>query len=516
MEPDISPLAKRLAEENNVTWQTLSGSGLGGRIIEKDVLDHLYRVMSGEADLNPTAEPVPDGIEAWPEEDVAGYYRQSATVSAAASVTQDAPEDDFLLDMDAGDGGIDRVDLGAPVGVESGAEVGAGFIGDVNDTFGGGFGSGFGGGFEPLARTPGAEMSDISEDIFLFDDGEEPRMSQETGFADTFSVSELASDPREAEPDFRLEFEDDALEIGAWDSTEALEPEVLLEQDAAEPALDEAGGTVAEAHQAEPVDADLFASDASAADSGIFSSDDVPLFADAPDGETMTGSLVAGSFGTEPMSDLGPHMDDLERDSLLGELGQAVTLEEPELASLGAVASLPPSQLPLVSYGVLLRRHVDLKQLIGAQTALGHELGAGAEISLGLLLARAAAKAFQQAPLGEDRGVGVAHLSEAGVRVSLLPEAASAPLRDLLQIPPDAETSSDCGLVVADLSDYGVDEAVLNLGMPVLSLGRILYDSELGGHHSTLALSGEVGTLRGSRFLALVAELLASPVRLVV
>ena len=68
-EPDITALARRLAEQNNVDWRALSGSGDGGRIVERDVLDYLARVMAGEEALDPTPEPLPDGMETWPDQD---------------------------------------------------------------------------------------------------------------------------------------------------------------------------------------------------------------------------------------------------------------------------------------------------------------------------------------------------------------------------------------------------------------------------------------------------------------
>src|SRR5690606_6951130 len=70
-EPDITALAGRLAEQNNGDWRGLSGSGEGGKIVERDVLDYLARVMAGEEAVNPTPEPLPEGMEAWPEQDIA-------------------------------------------------------------------------------------------------------------------------------------------------------------------------------------------------------------------------------------------------------------------------------------------------------------------------------------------------------------------------------------------------------------------------------------------------------------
>ncbi|HEX7022890.1 MAG TPA: E3 binding domain-containing protein, partial [Trueperaceae bacterium] len=75
-EPNISPLAKRLAEENNVDWRRLLGSGPDGRVVERDVLEYLARVMSGEESIDPTPEPLPSGMDAWPEDDIRGFHPQ--------------------------------------------------------------------------------------------------------------------------------------------------------------------------------------------------------------------------------------------------------------------------------------------------------------------------------------------------------------------------------------------------------------------------------------------------------
>jgi len=61
-EANISPLARRLAEENSIDWRQLQGSGPDGRVVERDVLMYLARIMSGEADLptQPDAELAAD------------------------------------------------------------------------------------------------------------------------------------------------------------------------------------------------------------------------------------------------------------------------------------------------------------------------------------------------------------------------------------------------------------------------------------------------------------------------
>ena len=106
---EIAPLAQRLAEENNVDWAMLQGSGENGRIVERDVLDYLSKVMMGEADLNPTPEPTPEGMEAWPEEDVLAYQEEQGTApveevdsSLDADFMSDALLTDDTVSTDAG------------------------------------------------------------------------------------------------------------------------------------------------------------------------------------------------------------------------------------------------------------------------------------------------------------------------------------------------------------------------------------------------------------------------------
>ena len=81
-EPAISPLARRLAEENNVDWRGLPGSSAGGAVNERDILDYLEAVMLGNRPLDPTPEPLPEGLNAWPEE-AAGRPRAEEAGPAA-------------------------------------------------------------------------------------------------------------------------------------------------------------------------------------------------------------------------------------------------------------------------------------------------------------------------------------------------------------------------------------------------------------------------------------------------
>jgi len=46
-EPKITPLARRLAEENGIDWRKLQGTGPDGLIVERDILAYLAKVMAG-------------------------------------------------------------------------------------------------------------------------------------------------------------------------------------------------------------------------------------------------------------------------------------------------------------------------------------------------------------------------------------------------------------------------------------------------------------------------------------
>ncbi|WP_018110420.1 E3 binding domain-containing protein [Thermus igniterrae] len=66
-EPRITPLARRLAEENGIDWRRLQGTGPDGTIVERDILAFLAKVMAGEVDLPPMPEEPPPQV---PEADL--------------------------------------------------------------------------------------------------------------------------------------------------------------------------------------------------------------------------------------------------------------------------------------------------------------------------------------------------------------------------------------------------------------------------------------------------------------
>lgn len=66
-EPKITPLARRLAEENGIDWRQIVGSGPDGTVTERDILNYLAKVMSGEVTLEgpPPGEPPPPEGESY-------------------------------------------------------------------------------------------------------------------------------------------------------------------------------------------------------------------------------------------------------------------------------------------------------------------------------------------------------------------------------------------------------------------------------------------------------------------
>lgn len=64
-EVKITPLARRLAEENGIDWRQIQGTGPDGTVVERDILAFLARVMAGEVNLPPAPEemaPPPGAI----------------------------------------------------------------------------------------------------------------------------------------------------------------------------------------------------------------------------------------------------------------------------------------------------------------------------------------------------------------------------------------------------------------------------------------------------------------------
>ncbi len=580
-QPEISPLARRLAEENNVDWRDLHGSGAGGKVVERDVLEYLARVMAGEEDLDPTPEPVPEGMEAWPEEDVHTFQRDMRASNKNVGLQE------IQQELSASDRFIE----GASTPDERPLDTGT----DGGDEY-------------------GPQGDDISEDIFLFDD-EDEAMPSGAAAARPDDVG-WAAEMRAEEAEQEAEREDELLVAGeegaGWDGglddggLDDADGEALWSsagsQDASErlpdvfggveeapagahdlggDALFDDGGTTAASESVPgesvpdeldvPPLGDLDLDDEERAgerygelyggaaeedrsvsgfeagfDSGSDAPDDGGVQLDAgtaarrPADEAPAGGVPTADAMDEPV--FGQEVPEASPDERIDapawstepgpDLSDASPVEVPatgdapppamsERASAegAAAAGAIPSELPLVSYGTLLRRHLDVTALASAQLAVGLELGESEPLPPGPFLLRAAAMAVAGGAWG-DGPVAVIGWNERGeLRVARMADAAGRPFVDLAREAGAAlsEASSDASgvsLAVADMSALEVDEAVLNVDAPLLTLGRILYDNQRGSYRSTLSLAGDVAPERGARLLARVAELLDAPVRL--
>jgi len=210
-EPEISPLAKRLAEENNVNWRALAGSGAGGKVVERDVLEYLARVMAGEEDTDPTPEPLPEGIDSWPEDDIVAYQDEirpaqetpgldtlQAELSASERSLGNTGSTDMLADAGVTDAGVTDASATDASATDASGNATAhlpdhlsGMEDDEDlwqDVGGAHEESTSGIEFAPLEpvadETPAPpaeekfEDEDISEDIFLFGEGDVAEMEE--------------------------------------------------------------------------------------------------------------------------------------------------------------------------------------------------------------------------------------------------------------------------------------------------------------------------------------------------
>ncbi len=509
-QPDIAPLARRLAEENNVDWRRLQGSGDDGRVVERDVLEYLARVMAGEEAVDPTPEPVPVGMEAWPENDLRGFGSDDEFDDLAEPTA--TVEDDIFL--------FEEAPAAAPPRQEADA---AGLADGVRSP-------------EPLLAEPAHDDEDVDEEDLLVAGDTEPFPPEHTPEPAAYPApgghgDEAATAPETdpALPDLFASSHDDAPgqdtppavfgdDAGAagddW-STPAWRqgPSLDAEAAAAAPAPTAAGELRLD-HDAVDDAREVAAAADAAAVTGVGSEvrDGASRFDDGLDLEEVEVE--------EPLLEPVQELDAVPSlDAAADAPSEAPLAVPPPLATARdeAPPAPQPSTLPLLSHGHVWRRQVDLSALVAAQADLAIELGRDSPVPLAAFLARAAHKALAGAGF-----VALALLEEADVRTVALPvmgdfastvAALSDPLgRDAV---PEAGDGVPA-LVVADLSEFGVDDAVLRLGSPVLTLGRLLIDNQSGGRRAMLALSGDGADGSDSaQLLARVADLLEVPVRLV-
>ena len=589
-EPGITPLAQRLAEENNVDWRQLPGTGEGGRIVERDVLEYLARVMAGEEATDPTPEPLPEGLEVWPEQDGwAGDRLQDAADTGTAdwrAPAADGESDDFA-DWDADDSASD---YGTPVAFDAeAAEIKATGEYSADDNrfltshdFAGDL-------LRDEPQTDDFEL-ELSEDIFLLDEDAQEAGGEADAFLDT---DDLLKPAPQAETEDTLPDLDDFLDDDEFEDADltdlALEDGELDDPELGDGSLREFEvGSFADSleQQAETTGGYAFAQDEGAqSDDGDSAQDDGTLGS----GLEPAGSLEADEFDID-FGDLAEEepLDDWQTEGQTGNAADhwqdavefAADVSTPDSdeadvlarrieAAFDSVADSPPefehlegdeyvpegtdlaedaagsgadsgpllpfaaaaeatveeeegaAALPLANFGNLLRRQLDVSQLSQAQALVGSEISGGDSISALAFLLRGARRAAAETGLfaGTDGEIAAAVITDAGIELVAGSGSGFRSLAQQLQQVSDGGQAGDSlseslSLAVADMSGLEVDEAILDLGVPMLSLGRILHDEGSGSFRSTLTLSGHFDIKEGARFLQTASELLANPLRL--
>ena len=577
MEPPISPLAKRLAEENNVSWHDLRGSGPAGRVVERDVLEHLAQAMSGAAD--PALEGPPEGADVWQES--AGYHTGHRSVAGddfeealleldvqATEHPAEPAEDTFTgftfdedvfaepEDIFVADGDRDAFEAAHPENDEDALLEGVLFEGEtaLGEDAGGFFASegeltSAPESLEFQAAETGAagalSTGDEAFDVATFEaeivDAGDAGNTENVGDAEVFVTEAFVTEAFDAAPTPEAEVFQanvpsteaatdlffDAPATSAVGSSE--EAGFGSFEDGAEPSSED-GGFDGEAdsnthsglrgESSNTSDAGSATHPSSHSSEGDEDAFRFEGFSDAPETETLAGDVARLERADKDVLESAPAEAGFSNDVFTGEVSaDGRTLER---SAPSPVLDSPPKSLPegtpLAPY-VLLRRHLDLTPLEEARRAVAQELEAKESVLTALLL-RAVCKALRAVPL---TGPAVAlALTTGGVfRTAPLPDA-DAPFAALLEAadrlasgPTGNEGEADAvnDLIVADLSRYSLDEVVLNVGAPVLALSRVGGAADARG---ALSLSGDVPLEQGAEFLERVAELLTSPVRLLV
>jgi hypothetical protein len=182
------------------------------------------------------------------------------------------------------------------------------------------------------------------------------------------------------------------------------------------------------------------------------------------------------------------------------------------LAPAQAAARVAAPELPLARTRTVLRRHVDVGPAFEVRRSVALEAGRE-DLPLAALLLAAARRAAGRLDASRP---AVAIAGPAGRPSVVAPQATGlAEIAAAIDAAgQDHHDDPDADLWVVDLSDAGVDEALLDVDAAQLVLGRVLTDRDDGSRRATLSLAADVPLERGTAFLTRVADLVEQPLRL--
>ncbi len=546
----ISPLAKRLAEENSIDWRVIHGTGPEGRVIERDILTYLAKVMSGEAELPKqpdVSEPPPlagvPEMGMMPALDSMGLSGASATLAregvdlssmlsdpvfntpsvpatpsapAFNAATSSAPMvvseqadtddlgdlDDAIFDLDLSDlsdepvtaSATDSMAFDVPPPVQAESFVDADATAAQSD-------------FEPeLIVTDAAPVKSPALETM-------PPLESSPSVPDSF---DLGFNPQVNQPALDLSL--DAHSDLSLDTHSDLSPDTpsldavpSLDSDLVAPVMDFSLTSAVEDapafdltltaepdHMPEAVSSmpEPQISDLSGPDFTPSQASDAQSFLTAPSTPVVEPIAPAAEpVASVPMTP-APEVA-LTAAVAAASLTPAAT--EPSTAASGVAAS---SAVARDFFKVsVLRRSFRAQALQDAAKQLEHTLG---HAPVAAFLARASGRAQYSGSLALGRLDGE-HLSSA-----IMPPLEGS-FRELTRAVSNAFFGgSSADLTVLDASDLGVDDLVLPAAGALLSLGRT-HDGL-----ATLTLSGTFNPTTGAAFLERVAALLENPVGLLV
>ncbi len=520
----ISPLAKRLAEENSIDWRQIHGTGPEGRVIERDILTYLAKVMSGEAELpyqpDVSEPPPPSGM-------MPDFGQIPSMASATASMAREGVDlssmladpvfgqqpavqhdvnldpvepgleadlDDAIFDLDLSDDITEEpaVQFNAPMNVAAPRPSdSADVMLDMDDD---------------LAKIPApTPLNSFVPDLDL----SHPMPSTSDFSLDSFEAAPLSA------PDFGIssasEFStSSASEFGVSSPNDFSAPSDLGSSNDSEfsfqmedpAALD----THADAHSG--TDFSLSAPSAPASPEAAFVQPVFSMPETAAPEPIVPEPIVPEPITPEPVQPAMPTYT-APFDTGLATLGGAAIGG----AALGAVtgAADPSHTAPVIRSAVArdffkvatLRRTLNAKPMLETAAQLSKALD-GHQVSSAPFLARAAGRGH----FGSSLALG--SLDGDALKAVAMPHLEGA-FRDLITTIGSAHlTSANADLIVLDASGLGADDVVLPVSGALLALGRA-HEGQ-----ATLTLSGQFDIASGGAFLDRVAEMLEHPVGLLV
>ncbi|HGY10176.1 MAG TPA: hypothetical protein ENK37_09035 [Oceanithermus profundus] len=506
-EPKITPLARRLAEENGIDWQSLEGTGPDGTIVERDILAFLAKVMAGEVELppEPAETPPPEGIpdlsqvqEALAREgvDVGKLVPENLAQEAPPEPPQTAEVEVFAEEVEEEEA-VFEVDFEALVEEPVSEPVEA----------------------APPAGEPTPGFAEAEDDGWTVIEPEaeaapawqEPAPEPEPHEPAPWEAPAAEAAPSE-EPSFEWEVEEagetseqvaselavDTDEAPAGEADFLPEPEIAEEvASSTEPALDEAEEAFVEEISFEETFVE-------AAPEPAAPSEETPELQEAPEPVAEAAAEEAGGVEEAATFEPGEAEEDLATEAASAETAAPAVAGDRDLAAPAGEEATEPQAAPAaaaVAFPPAFRRAVDLQAALQAQTDLATAWRQ--EVPLELLLFRAVDRALAELEVPMRPVLG--RFEDEAVRALAVQPATD--LRDLFNHLRDASEEGD-GLVVVDLSETPYAEVILP-ERALIALGRAGLPEELG----LLSISGELPTDR-TRFLERVAFYLERPILL--